>query len=222
MRSVTVGPKASSDRLGEMCSASALILQDLESSGRLSEIGERLQVQREGGYAGIDVFIFLVCFYAAGAGLGVKAFFERIRGQAAALAGVAGRKTLPTPASVSRLLGAVQAEDCDPFGPWLLREGCDARTVLRHPTVLHRDGQGEGWHVFDFDPTKTVLRQRALPASEELPAVRRRSSEARPGYSGRKRGDVQLSRATLQHAGSALRALDRVRRASEPSTRRVR
>ncbi len=50
-----------------------------------------------------------------------------------------------------------------------------------------------------------TLRHRALPESDELPAPIRRSKElAQPGYSGRKRGDVQLSRAMLLHSGMGL------------------
>ena len=92
----------------------------------------------------------------------------------------------------------------DEFVPWLLLEGCDAKDVLSHPAVLSHDALGDPWHVFDFDPTTTVLRHRALPQGDHLPAGRRRSHEYSSGYGGRKRGDVQLSRATLQHAGSGL------------------
>jgi hypothetical protein len=46
---------------------------------------------------------------------------------------------------------------------------------------------------------------RALPVVDGTPDARRRSaSMAEPGYSGRKRGDVQFKRASLQHAGSGL------------------
>jgi hypothetical protein len=43
-----------------------------------------------------------------------------------------------------------------------------------------------------------------LPAAAELPEPRRRATElAEPGHPGRKRGEVQLGRATLQHSGSS-------------------
>src|SRR5439155_25514375 len=66
------------------------------------------------------------------------------------------------------------------------------------------DRFGEAWELFDWDSTCTLLRQRALPAAEQLPQPQRRAWElAAPGYGGRKRGEVQLGRATLQHSGTA-------------------
>jgi len=203
LRSVTVDLRSDTERIPEMCSEGALIVQDLVASGRMAELGERLQIQREGGYTGLDVFVVLVYFYAAHMRLGIKRFYQRVRGCLAQLAGLANRRTLPTPASVSRALAAVDS-GLEEFGTWLLYEAPEARPVLLHPAVLHRDGRGDGWHVFDFDPTRTVMRHRALPRRPDLPPARRRTHEARPGYQGRKRGHVQLSRSTLQHAGSGL------------------
>src|SRR5262249_13324687 len=81
----------------------------------------------------------------------------------------------------------------------------EAREVLRHPAAATYDASGEPWHVFDWDGTSTVLRHRALPQGPELPESQRRSAElAKPGYTGRKRGEVQFCRATLQHVGSGL------------------
>jgi hypothetical protein len=106
---------------------------------------------------------------------------------------------------MSRILAAVDTETAQTFGRWLLRQAPTIATVLQHPSVLTRDAMGEGWHVFDWDPTVTTLRHRALPTIEGTPNARRRSASlAAPGYPGRKRGDVQFSRGTLQHAGSGL------------------
>jgi hypothetical protein len=62
----------------------------------------------------------------------------------------------------------------------LLHTVADVDTVLRHPAVQSYDALGEGWHVFDVDPTVSALRHRALPESDELPdPVRRRRSWGR-------------------------------------------
>ncbi len=74
--------------------------------------------------------------------------------------------------------------------------------VMKHPQCQSYDANGQNWHIFDFDPTVTTLRQRALPAGKDFPEEKRLSEKMKPGYSGRKRGDVQFRRATLQHHGS--------------------
>ncbi|NOY28332.1 MAG: hypothetical protein GXP62_20935 [Oligoflexia bacterium] len=106
---------------------------------------------------------------------------------------------------MSRLLAAVEMEVVRELGPWLLWAASGAKAILQHPSTWIIDAVGRGWQVFDYDPTKTVLRRRALPEGEGLPPARRRAKGfAKPGYPGAKRGEVQVSRATLQHAGSGL------------------
>lgn len=193
------------DRLPEWASEGAILIEWLQQQGFWEKAGERLQVQREGGYCGWDALLFLIYFFTCGLHVGFKEFGERARRHRKQLAAVGGRKTLPSPSSMSRLLSAVRSEDTCAFGPWLLLDAPDVAHVLQHPSVLTRDARGDGWHVFDWDPTITALRHRALPVGEDLPDARRRSAEtAQPGYPGRKRGNVQFSRATLQHAGSGL------------------
>lgn len=77
--------------------------------------------------------------------------------------------------------------------------------MLRHPWVLTYDAAGAGWPVFDYDPTVTTPRHRAVPVGDDLPEPVRRSAEmGAPGYSGRKRGDMQYRRTDVQHAGRGL------------------
>lgn len=204
-RSVVFRQTQSTDRLPEWASGGSLIVEWLQQQGQWQELGERLQVQREGGYAGIDAALFLILMFASRLEGGLKEFGERGRRHQRRLAAMGGRRRFPSPSSMSRFLSAVQPEDTKEFGSWLLIEAPEIATVLHHPSVLTRDATGEGWHVFDWDPTITTLRHRALPVREDLPTARRRSEQmACPGYPGRKRGDVQFSRATLQHAGSGL------------------
>ena len=201
---VTFESKSSTDRLPDHLSEGVVLLQWLEGSGLLSEIEDRLRIQREGGYCGIDLAVFLILYFAADLFVGIKEFGARTSKHRKQLAGLGGRKRFAAPSSVSRMLSAVDDELGDEFGAWLLLEGCGARAVLNHPSVRTHDTYGRPWHVFDLDPTGTVLRQRALPANENLPLGRRRSHELKKGYCGRKRGDVKLSRTIVQHAGSGL------------------
>jgi len=178
---------------------------DLERRDQLVPLTERARIRREGGYAGFDVLLFFVFFFAGGVSKGVRTYWEDdARFFGGQLAAVGGRKRLASPASLSRALSAVEFEDTRTFGPWLLREVAGTEGVMRHPAAMTWDAISQPWHVFDFDPTVHTLRQRALPAGDDLPKTIRRCVELAPGYSGRKRGDTQLHRSTLQHTGSSV------------------
>lgn len=204
-RRVVFGNRTTSDRLPDWASTGVFIIEWLQQQGLWTEVTARLKVQREGGYAGVDAFVLLTYYFTSGLDVGVKEFSEQARDNHKQLAAVGDRQRLPTQASMSRILAAAETERIREFGGWLLREAPGVLDVLQHPSVLTRDAVGEGWHIFDWDPTVTTLRHRALPVVDGTPSGRRRSaSAAEPGYPGRKRGDVQFSRATLQHAGSGL------------------
>jgi len=201
-RNVT-STKKNTARLPDWSAAGVSLLLDLVQREQLDEVAERLQIRREGGYAGIDVFAFFVYYFASQLSVGLKGFWYRAREHKVKLAAVAGRKSLASSTAMSRALDAVEHRLLRPQVAWLLTEAVGVEPVLRHPAVQHYDALGQGWHVLDYDPTVTVLRQRALPSGDDLPEPRRRAEGfAEPGYPGRKRGDVQILRATLQHAGS--------------------
>ncbi len=176
----------------------------LQRRGLLPDLADKLRIHREGGYCGFDVFLFLLHLFSSDLGVGVKTFAERVGPYSQQLAALSGRRRLPSQAAMSRALGSVEHERTRDVTPWLLLQVPDARPVLESPTVLARDAAGEGWHVFDLDGSVTVLRHRALPSGEDLVEARRRATEVAPGYAGRKRGNVQLRRSLLQHAGSGL------------------
>ncbi len=203
-RVVTQAKKQATNRLPDALAEGGVLIESLEVRGGIQALAERLRVRREGGYHGVDIVLFLILLFASRLRVSIKELGEIAHPHRRELAALGARKMLPSPPSVSRLLAAVEDDALDEFGPWLLLEGANATECLKQPAVRMRDCLGQEWHVFDFDPTVTVLRQRALPEGDDLPEARRRSHEAKPGYTGRKRGDVQLSRATLQHAGSGL------------------
>ena len=196
--------KADADRIPDALDEGVVLVVDLERRGVLRQIGERLKIRRKGGFCGFDVFLILLLYFASGHAVGIRKFWDMIRGCALKVAAIAKRRSLASPASISRALAAVEPELLRPEAEWLLSEGAGIDEVLSHPAVQSYDAQGRGWHIFDFDPTVTTLRQRALPQGDDLPEPRRRAKRmAAPGYSGRKRGEVQFSRGTLQHAGSS-------------------
>jgi len=101
------------------------------------------------------------------------------------------------------MFAAVPPEIAREFGRYLLTNSVDMSALVGDRSILHWDTFGTPWHVFDADATVKTLRQRGLPRGSELPEpVRLGLRMAAPGYSGRKRGEVQVSRMTLQHAGS--------------------
>lgn len=204
-RRVRTPARTESSRLPDWAAHAVCMLQALASGSRLAGFGERVRANRQGGYAALDVLIGLVVFFASGLKLGLRPFWETAcRPFAAQLAAAADRRTLPSSSALSRALGKVTSEEVRKFGPWLLRQMDGFEDVLDHPASRHVDTRGDAFHVFDFDHTVTTFYQRRLTSTDSQPDGSRRAHAATPGYSGRKRGDVQLSRATLQHAGSGL------------------
>ena len=191
---------AASDRsrIPDLLTEGACLLVDLHNRGLVAGVGERLHVRRQGGYCGLDGWLVLFVYYASGACCGVKGFWTTLGRHAERLAALAGRSRLPSPSALSRLLERVEYDLLRPVAGWLLAGVAEIDAVLRTYDAL-----GQDWHVFDIDPTVTTLRQRALPEGDDLPEPLRRAEQTgAPGYSGRKRGDLQFRRVTVQHAGS--------------------
>lgn len=193
-------------RLPDELVAVAIILSDLEKRGVFAEMAERLKIRRQGGYTGVDIWLALLVYLAAGPlTQGLRPFWEKVGPHSKKLAALAGRKRLATPASTSRALGSVETALLREASLWMLTVAPGVDEVLRHPSVFAYDAFGHAWHVFDYDPTAETLRHRALPVDDSLPdAIRRSEDTGAPGYHGRKRGDTQYRRVDTQHAGSGL------------------
>ena len=201
---VTKKVKPAANTLPDWLAEAALLVRRLVDQGLWNEVMERLQVQRV-GYVGIDVALLFICYFASDLRCGISSFCQRALRWNKTIAAVGNRRGLATQASVSRLLASVEKEKISQFGAWILASASGARNVLKHPASKVYDTFGHPWDFVDWDGTSTVLRQRALPRGADLPDGRRRTDNlAVPGYPGRKRGDVQMSRATLQHAGTGL------------------
>ena len=194
------------NRVPDQLTPGAWLLADLQRRGKVEQLMERLRVRRQGGYCGVDAFLMLLVYFSSGLCQGIRTFWARMGRYGSRLAALAGRVSLPSPAALSRLLARVEDELLRPVAPLLLAEIAEIDAVMRHPAMQTYDAQGQAWQVFDIDPTVTTLRQRALPGStgeDDLPEpVRRADETGSPGYSGRKRGDIQFRRIAVQHAGS--------------------
>ena len=191
-------------RIPDMFTEAAVLLEAVRQRGVIATIGKVLHIRRQGGYSALDVWLLLLILFTTGATVGVKPLWEKLRPCARQLAALAGRSGLASPASVSRALEAVETALVRPVAFQLLVVLTDIGKVMRHPAAQTYDAQGRAWHVFDLDWTVTALRQRALPAHEDLPEPRRRAEHTgAPGYLGRKRGDLRFGRMTVEHAGSS-------------------
>src|SRR5687767_4305529 len=94
-----------------------------------------MQIRRQGGFCGLDVWVALFVFFTTGASSGFKTFWEVARPHALRLAALAGRRALASPPSLSRALEAGEHGLLRPAGPWLLRGLAEVDEVLRHPAV---------------------------------------------------------------------------------------
>jgi hypothetical protein len=193
-------------RIPDVLLQGATMFLELQQRGLLDELAARLHIERQGGYTGIDAYLMLLLFVVAGPTASLKdLWLELVRPHNLQLAALAGRRSMPSASSMTRLLQAVDTDTLRPVEDWLLTGLCDADALLSHLCVMATDANGEHWHVFDIDPTVVTLRQRALPQGPGLPPpVRRAFGTGAPGYAGRKRGDIQYGQTTVQHAGARL------------------
>ena len=197
-------PSTTAVLLPEWASRGILTLVDVLErlpSGTLSEC--LILNRKKGSFSGYDLFVFFVYFFTARHPGGVRPFSEEAARFGVELSAVARRRALATAASVSRGLDKVDVPSFRRAAPWMLNRGDGMDALLRNPAVLFRGARGAAFHLFDLDKTVTVLMQRPLPAGDGLPSGERRSTPlASVGSSGQKPGNVQIHRATLQHAGT--------------------
>ena len=154
---------------------------------------------RMGKYELID-FVAMLIGYAVSGERTLRAFSERIQPFASAFMALFGRADLPDPATLSRYLAALD-QPCVEALRTLFLEDLLARSPFGTPPGGLWDRLGQQWLLIDVDGTKQAARQRALPATPELPPARRRFDRAcAPGYLGRKRGEVVRTRTTILQA----------------------
>lgn len=160
--------------------------------------------RKAGIYVDEDFFSFLACHFSCEPLMGIHGFSDACRGETRALAGLMERENWPTQSSFSRFLARAEPEHVRQQRVWLLREALSCWEIFNDPGIIYRDALGESFHLMDIDGTVNPFRRRCLPEGEDLPPPQRRTEamNARPGYSGRKRSDVQWTRVTTQLAGA--------------------
>ncbi len=175
-----------------------LIAGYLRAHGLLAALTQQVRLVRGrfGRYEAID-FVAVLVGYALSGERTLQAYYERLSAFATPFMALFERQALPHRATLSRFLAAVD-------GPCLeaLRALVASSSFAPGWTQATMGGvwdwQARRYLVIDVDATREAARQRALPASEQLPAYRRRlDAVCGPGYRGRRRGEVVRTRTTV-------------------------
>lgn len=200
--SVTTSKRAAGE-VAEVFTTAVVGWLHLDSLGIVEQVRKRFYLQRKDGCCGQELFGLL--FFATMSGLGGQRSLQRAAAHCkAALADVMGSRSFRSQSSMSRALKSVTSEQSREFCDWLLGESLAVDEFERDRSTFHLDTFGEPWRMVDFDGRVHAIRNRALPQDEDSPEPVRRSSDlARPGYPGRKRGEVQYHRMVVQDAGSS-------------------
>ena len=179
----------------------AVVAHALQRYGVLGAIQERVRFVRArmGKYELID-FVAMLIGYAVSGEPTLRAFCERVQPFASAFMALFGRADFPTPPTLSRYL-AVLDHPCVEALRTLFLEDLLTRSPFGTPPGGLWDRLGGQWLLMDVDGTKQAARQRALPATEDLPPAQRRFEQVcAPGHLGRKRGEVVRTRTTILQA----------------------
>jgi len=178
-----------------------VVAHALQRYGLLKAIQERVRFVRArmGKYELID-FVAMLIGYAVSGEPTLRAFCERVQPFASAFMALFGRADFPNPATLSRYL-TVLDQPCVEALRTLFLEDLLARSPFGTPPGGLWDRLGEQWLLIDVDGTKQAARQRALPATPDLPPAHRRFDRVcAPGHLGRKRGEVVRTRTTILQA----------------------
>jgi hypothetical protein len=185
--------------LGEV----TVVARYLSHLGLLERIVEEVRFSRKrfGTYETIDFICVLIGYTLSGEAT-LKGFYERLTPFATPFMALFGRAELPSRAALSRFLAAIDQPAVEALRT-LFQKDLVTRPLTEESQSTGGlwDRCGEQWVVVDIDGTRQVARQRALPATADLPpAHRRMTAVCAPGYTGRKRGEVVRTRTTLLQA----------------------
>lgn len=175
-----------------------------KQQGVLAGIEEQVRFahRRFGHYDTID-FVAVLLGYAISGERTLETFYERLQPFASAFMALFDRERLSHRSTLSRFLSALDQAPVEALRTLFLNDLL-ARPLQKEESVAGLwDRAGSQYLVFDVDGTRQAARQRALAASPDLPAARRRFEEVcAPGYVGRKRGEVVRTRTTVLQAHS--------------------
>lgn len=189
--------------IAEVFTTAVVAWLHLDALGIVEQVRQMFHLERKDGCCGQELFGLLFLMTMSGLN-GQRALQNAATHCKQGLANVLGARSFRSQSSMSRALRSVTAQRSREFSDWLLSEALPVSEIDRDPSVCHLDTFGELWHMVDFDGRVHAIRKRALPDSQEHSEPKRRSAElARPGYSGRKRGEVQYHMMIVQDSGTS-------------------
>ncbi len=171
-----------------------LIISYLRKQGILSAISSQVRLARRrfGHYEVID-FLAVLFGYAISGEHTLETFYERLLPLAPSFMALFGRERLPSRSALSRFLASLTPAATEALRTLFLADLLARPLNKEQHTGKLVDRTGHERVVFDIDGTREAARQRALPEAEELPSPQRRLNQVcAPGYTGRKRGEVDL------------------------------
>jgi hypothetical protein len=146
-------------------------------------------------------FVAVLLGYAISGERTLETFYERVQPFANVLMALFGRDRLPARSTLSRFLAALEQTPVEALRTLFLEDLVARPLEKEEKTGGLWDRQGTQWVVFDVDGTRQAARQRALPATPDLPPARRRLDKVcAPGYLRRKRGEIVQTRTTVLQA----------------------
>jgi hypothetical protein len=173
----------------------------LTQTGIISALEEHVQFARArfGTYDTID-FVIVLLSYALSGEPTILAFYDRLAPFTHEVAALFHRHRLPSRSALSRFLAALDEQTVEALRTQFLHDLFERATPFESPGGLW-DRRDQQYVVIDVDGTRQAARQRALPHLPTLPEPQRRFAEvAKPGYTGRKRGEVVRTRTTILQA----------------------
>ena len=63
-------------RIPDALTKAALLLIDLNDRGVIAHMADRIKVRRQGGYCGLDLWLFLIVYFSSDTHHGVKTFWR--------------------------------------------------------------------------------------------------------------------------------------------------
>lgn len=194
--------KQGKEEISEVFTLGVAAWAKLVATGFDDAVRESFRLARKGGCTGYELFGQLFMMWMAQL-RGQRALQKEASSCSEALALAIGSRQWRSQSSMSRALAAVTPEQSREFADWLLTEALPATLLDRDESTFHHDTFGERWRFYDTDGRVRAMRQRGLPEGEDLPEpVRRAQGLAKPGYPGRKRGEVQDHQMLVQDAGT--------------------
>lgn len=182
-----------------------VVFHSLESKHITAYCKEKFHTRRKDGYHAFDAFVLILAWVCSGTTSGFGKFVAEIGDLSYGLAGIAGRSSLPSQPSLSRVLKALSLDQVQKFVDDIL--GVSHEYIVKHhsDSISFQNSNGNKMNVFHYDPRNRVFRQRALAEGPDLPTPGRLPSGlVASGYTGRKRGETQLQEERLMHSGSGM------------------